>query len=424
MSNEDSELFEKIQQQFDYIPYPVTEVENLPTDRAALYYHSLSTAFYRRNREIVEPEGRKILDVGCGSGYKTLLLALANPGAKVTGIDLSDRSIDLARQRFAYHQLEADFRQLSLFDLPNIEKGSFDYINCDEILYLMPDPAEALAVLKTFLKREGIIRGNLHSLFQRFHYYRAQEIFGMMGLMDGNPEEEEIQTAISVIKNLKSNVDLRKTWNPSYEGQHSRHAVLMNFLFQGDRGFTITELFALLKAAGLEFIDMVNWNQWHLPDLFEPGAKNVLSWALNLPKEQQLHLFELFHPIHRLLDFWCGIGVRSRRIPNDPTVRLHPLLKSDSVKEFLIESITRFAPFDINECLPLRPEPFLLDSSVSVALIPLWEGDLRVSELAEYWKSIHPHYPMSGEKVKKPDAIFLISEVLSNLERAGYIFLG
>jgi len=417
----DTELFQRIQQQFDYIPYPVVEVENLPTDRAALYYHSLATVFYRRNRRIIEPEGRTILDVGCGSGYKTLLLALANPGAKVVGIDLSDRSLDIARKRFAHHKLEAEFRQQSLFD---ISDEQFDYINCDEMLYLMPDPAEALMALKKRLKRDGIIRANLHSLFQRFHYYRAQEIFGMMGLMNQNPEEEEIQTVVGVMRSLKPNVDLKKTWNSSYEGQHSKHAVLMNYLFQGDRGFTITDLFALLKESGLEFIDMVNWNQWHLPDLFESGARNVLAWALDLPKEQQLHLFELFHPIHRLLDFWCGIGEQIRRIDNDPIAKLHPLLRCDAVKQSLISAIADFSPFDINAYLPINPQPLILDSSVAVALIPLFEGDLRISELAEYWKSLHPCHPVNGQRIHKANAIAVVGGMLSCLERGGYIFLG
>jgi len=43
----------------------------------------------------------------------------------------------------------------------------------------------------------------------------------------------------------------------------------MNYLLQGDKGFTITELFAALKAADLEFISMVNWRQWDLMDLFK-----------------------------------------------------------------------------------------------------------------------------------------------------------
>ncbi len=245
----------------------------------------------------------------------------------------------------------------------------------------------------------------------------------MMGFMDENPEEREIRATIDVMKLLKGNVDLKKTWKPAYEGQHSKHAILMNFLFQGDRGYTITDLFALLEEAELEFISMVNWKQWDLCDLFEPGAGWILSWAFSQPKEQQLHLFELFHPIHRLLDFWCGERFPAPSLPEPQIAKLHPLLKTERVKQALVDAITGFTPFDINAHLPIEPVPFLLDSSVSVALVPLWEGDFLISGLAEYWRSIHPHHPMSGQRVTREDAIATVGGMLSCLERAGYLFL-
>ncbi len=43
----------------------------------------------------------------------------------------------------------------------------FDYINADEVLYLLPDIVEGLKAMKAVLKPEGIIRTNLHSSFQR-----------------------------------------------------------------------------------------------------------------------------------------------------------------------------------------------------------------------------------------------------------------
>jgi hypothetical protein len=42
-------------------------------------------------------------------------------------------------------------------------------------LYLMPDPAIALAAMKAVLKPDGIIRANLHSALQRLSFYRAQQ---------------------------------------------------------------------------------------------------------------------------------------------------------------------------------------------------------------------------------------------------------
>jgi hypothetical protein len=78
-----------------------------------------------------------------------------------------------------------------------------------------PEPAVALEAMKSVLKPHGIIRSNLHSSIQRFNHFRAQEVFQMMGLMDGNPEEMEIDIAVETMKALKNNVDLNvKTGSP------------------------------------------------------------------------------------------------------------------------------------------------------------------------------------------------------------------
>jgi len=66
----------------------------------------------------------------------------------------------------------------------------------------------------------------------------------------------------------------------------------MNYLLQGDKGFTITEY---CSEADLEFISMVNWRQWDLMDLFkEKDPENLpVFLAMSLPEttlEERLHL--------------------------------------------------------------------------------------------------------------------------------------
>jgi methylase of polypeptide subunit release factors len=99
-----TEISEKIRQQFDTGPYPRIPLEKSPkNDAIALYIHSLVNAYYLRNQKVISTEGKLILDAGCGSGYKSLILAEANPGAKIVGVDISANSIELAKQRLQYH---------------------------------------------------------------------------------------------------------------------------------------------------------------------------------------------------------------------------------------------------------------------------------------------------------------------------------
>src|SRR4028118_1251954 len=219
MDTKESELIEKIRQQFDNAPYPRIPLETSPKNNyQTLYLHNLVTAYYIRNQKVIETEGKVILDAGCGSGYKSLVLAEANPGAKIVGIDLSEESVKLARQRLQYHGFEnIEFHALSIEELPSLNQ-QFDYINCDEVLYLLPDAVVGLEAMQSVLKPDGIIRTNLHSSLQRSSFFAVQTVFKIMGLMDDNPREMEIELAKEVIQNLKDDVAIKaRTWSSPAE---------------------------------------------------------------------------------------------------------------------------------------------------------------------------------------------------------------
>jgi SAM-dependent methyltransferase len=438
MDEQAAELLEKIRQQFDFGPYPRIEVDSSPKDDIPiLYFHDLVTSYYLRYKKVINTENRLILDAGCGTGYKSLVLAEANPGAKIVGIDISEQSLDLSRKRFQHHGLEnGEFYLISIYELPSLGL-EFDYINCDELLYLFPEPAVALEVMKSVLKPHGIIRSNLHSSLQRFNYFRVQELFRIMGLMDSNPEDMEIDIALETMKALKDDVDLKaKTWHPGYEGEDGKQAVLMNYLFQGDKGYTIPELFAALRAADLEFISMVNWRQWKLLDLFKDPDNLPVYLAISLPEisvEQQLHLFELLHPIHRLLDFWCGhpnqvqpfvpVAEWSSSDWQRAKVHLHPQLKRSAVKEEAINSTTQLNPFEISKYLPVTGEQTLVDSSVAACLLPLWEEAQSVPSLVEQWQKLRPVHPVTLESTTESEAFKVVCSSLMGLEHSGYVLL-
>ena len=438
MDENAAELLEKIRQQFDFGPYPRIAIDKSPKeDTRALYFHNIVTPYYLRYQKVVDTKHQLILDAGCGTGYKSLVLAEANPGSKIVGIDISEQSLELARQRFKHHGLDnGEFHLLSIYELPKLGL-EFDYINCDELLYLFPEPAVALEAMKSVLKPQGIIRSNLHSSLQRFSLFRVQELFRMMGLMDSNPENMEIEIALETMKALKDGVDLKaRTWSPSYEGEDGKEAVLMNYLFQGDKGYTISDLFAALRAANLEFISMVNWRQWKLRDLFKEPDNLPVFLAMSLPEisvEEQLHLFELLHPIHRLLDFWCGHPNQAQ--PFVPvaewtdsdwqvaTVHLHPQLRTQPVKEEVVRCTTQFNPFEISKYLPVTGVQSLVDSAVAACLLPLLESAQPIQALVERWQKLRPVHPVTLEPTAALEAFEIVRQALTGLAENGYVLL-
>lgn len=439
MNPQNPNLLEKIRQQFDSSPYPRTPIEVSPKqDANALYIHNLNTPFYLRNQQLIDPKKIAILDVGCGSGYKTLVLAEANPGATIVGIDLSEKSIELARERLQFHGItNARFHALSVHDIAQLGM-KFDFINCDETLYLMPDLVETLQTLKVVLKPKGILRGNLHSLYQRQNYFRAQQMFRLLGLMEGNPESTEIGIVLDTMKAFVDDVPLKQqTWNSVQASDRPQEYVLMNYLFQGDKGYTIPDLFNALRGANLEFICMVNQRQWDLMKVFQDPEKLPLFWKMSLPQlslEEHLQLFELVAPVHRLLDFWCGhVGQTEAWQPPQSwqlsewqavQVAIHPQLQTATIKADLIDAIKQQRSFNLSYHLsaaaPAQAQ-VLLSPFLAACLLPLWDAPQAFPALVKRALKIRAHDPVTLEPFSSQQASQELREALINLE--GYLYV-
>lgn len=431
---------EKIRQQFDYGPYPRIPLEQSPKeDFERLFEDSLVTAYYLRHRKVVDTRDKLILDAGCGSGYTSLVLATANPGAKIIGVDLSEQSLDLARQRLEYHGIkDAEFHQLKLEEVEQLGY-QFDYINCDEMLYLLPDPADGLRAMKSVLKPDGIIHSNLHSIHQRKNFYRAQELFKYMGLMDSNPEAFEEEAVVETMKALQDGVRLKaETWNKAnetIEPEKLQQVLAMNFLFIGDTGFTIPDMFDLIRQADLDFVSMVNWRQWDVVDLFKDADELPLLWSMSLANatiEEKLHLFELLHPIHRLLDFWCthpgevGIPVDEWEESDwrQATVHLHPHLRTHFLKDGLTRCIQEGKGFEISQAVPGPAlKPILLEPTTAACLFPLWDSPQPIQALAERYRTIRPVDPITLEPLTPEDAFTKVKDLLNRLDAFLYVLL-
>ena len=432
-----SEIVRKIRQQYESEPYPNVPLEDSPKDDAnLLYFHNLVTPYYLRNQEIPSSEGKVILDAGCGSGYKALILAEANPGAKIVGVDLSPKSIEVARERLAYHQVENfEFHAMPLEELPSLGL-EFDYINNDEVLYLLPDVAAGLNAMKSVLKSDGIIRTNLHNAYQRAGVFRAQKFCQQLGLMDEDPDDLAVEILQETMEALKNSVNLKqRTWRPEIQTNPKR--ALMNHLLQGDKGYTIPEMFALLEVAGLEFIELLNFRQWEIDRLFHTPDDLPAFWGMSLPGlsvETKLHLYELLNPIHRLIDFWCGhpksakqtvpITEWSDRDWHTASVHLHPQLKTEKVKEAAIAGMDQLISLEISRYLPLPGLSgiWLENSSVS-CLLPLWDESQSMMEMVQRWHQLQPLDPITLEPIDLESAFATVRGIVSTMVEYGYVLV-
>lgn len=95
------------------------------------------------------------VDVGCGGGI--LSEALAAAGASVTGIDLAEQALEVAREHAAESGLQVDYHLQSAEQLAAEQPASFDLVCCMEMLEHVPDPAAIVQACATLVKPGGVV---------------------------------------------------------------------------------------------------------------------------------------------------------------------------------------------------------------------------------------------------------------------------
>lgn len=99
--------------------------------------------------------GKKVLDVGCGGGI--LSEAMAQRGANVTGIDMGEAPLNIARLHALESGVSVDYKQIPVEQLAAQMPGEFDVVTCLEMLEHVPDPASIIKACHTLVKPGGMV---------------------------------------------------------------------------------------------------------------------------------------------------------------------------------------------------------------------------------------------------------------------------
>jgi 2-polyprenyl-6-hydroxyphenyl methylase/3-demethylubiquinone-9 3-methyltransferase len=105
--------------------------------------------------QLASLQGKKVLDVGCGGGI--LSESMHFKGADVTGIDLGEKALNVAK----LHQLESgakvNYQLISVEELAAQQPASFDIVTCMEMLEHVPDPSAIVAACAKLVKPGGSV---------------------------------------------------------------------------------------------------------------------------------------------------------------------------------------------------------------------------------------------------------------------------
>lgn len=117
--------------------------------------------------------GKAVLDVGCGGGI--LSESMSALGASVTGIDLSDKALGVAKLHLLESGNTVNYELISAEDLAARQPASFDVVTCMEMLEHVPNPGSTIAACARLVKPGG------HVFFSTLNRNPKSYVFAILG---------------------------------------------------------------------------------------------------------------------------------------------------------------------------------------------------------------------------------------------------
>lgn len=97
--------------------------------------------------------GKTVVDIGCGGGI--LSESMAERGANVTGIDMGEAPLSVARLHLKESGQSVDYQRMTAEELAEQRPATFDVVTCMEMLEHVPDPAQTIAACARLVKPGG-----------------------------------------------------------------------------------------------------------------------------------------------------------------------------------------------------------------------------------------------------------------------------
>ncbi len=319
--------------QYEAYPYPARNPQDEKTrlvDGSPSNLKEVDHYIFGGRRDFTRPFRALIAGGGTGDGLILLAQNLADRScpAEIVYLDLSSASRHIAESRARVRAI-ANIRFVtgSLLDLPKLDLGLFDYIDCCGVLHHLQDPAAGLAALKSVLAPDGGMGLMLYGALGRGGVYHAQAMLRMLAAGDAAPA-----TRIDLAKRLMAELP-ETNWlarNPAIgDYRRGEDAAIFDLLLHScDRAFTVGEVADLVTGAGLEIVSFID--PWRYdPDSYVSDVKLKTRLAA-LPPLARASFAELLAgniKSHVCYVVASGRAEMALARPDDPSVI--PLLRHD-----------------------------------------------------------------------------------------------
>jgi 2-polyprenyl-6-hydroxyphenyl methylase/3-demethylubiquinone-9 3-methyltransferase len=178
--------------------------------------------------------GKVVADIGCGGGI--LAESMAKKGAKVTGIDLSEKALKVADLHSLESGVQVRYEMIAAEQLAARESESYDVVTCMEMLEHVPDPAAIVHACAKLVKPGG------HVFFSTINRNLKAYLFAVVG-------------AEYLLRLLpKGTHDYAKFITPAELAQFIRHAGLTLHRLKGLSYNPLTKMYSLNQDTDVNYL--------------------------------------------------------------------------------------------------------------------------------------------------------------------------
>lgn len=263
--------------QYEAYPYPPRD----PADEAARlvtgspsHLAEINHYIYAGRRDFSKPF--RALVAGGGTGDAAIMMAQqladSGPDGKVTYLDLSQASLEIAKTRAEARGLaNIEFNRGSILDLGGTVTGPFDYIDCCGVLHHLDDPAAGLDRLYSVLADDGGMGLMVYAPYGRTGVYPLQQLLRMIdpqemggemaggtaGKAPGEMAADRVAQARALLNTLPPTNWLRRNPQVSDHLSADDSGLFDLLLHSQDRAFTVPEIAALITDASLRIVTFI-----------------------------------------------------------------------------------------------------------------------------------------------------------------------
>jgi len=248
-----------VQEHYQEFPYPFRDPED-ETQRLLMVcgenLYELNHFLYKGKEDF--NKGFRVLIAGGGTGDSAIYMAeqLKNKKAEIVYLDFSKPSMEVAQKRAEKRGLTNITWVLdSILNIPNLNLGKFDFINCSGVLHHLQSPPAGLKILQDSLTANGGMMIMVYGQYGRTGVYQMQDIMKMVN--------QDISNRVAEVMNAKLILDILPATNWLVRGKELVNDVATFgdigvydlFLHKQDRAYTIPELYEFIHDAGLHFVE-------------------------------------------------------------------------------------------------------------------------------------------------------------------------